>query len=83
MTNGAGSNDRTYATSDGSAVLAEVTTEGADWLSVSVAENGHTVTFTRTAQAVAAAERTATVHLSTATGAEKDVTVTQAAGPAE
>ena len=83
LANTAGSNDRTYATSDGSDIEAAVATEGADWLDVEVAENGHTVTFTRTAQAVAAEARTATVHLSTATGASKDVTVTQAAGPAE
>ena len=83
LTNGAGSNERTYATSDGSDVEAQVITEGADWLNVSVAENGKTVTFTRTAQAVAAAERTAQVKLTTATGAEKTVTVTQAAGPVE
>ena len=80
LANTSGSNERTYATSDGSAVEAEVTTDGADWLTVNVGENGHTVTFTRTAQAAGAAERTATVHLSTETGGSKDVTVTQAAG---
>ena len=77
--NGAGSNDRTYATSDGSDIEAEVTSES-PWLSVSVADNGKTVTFTREAQEAAAAERSATVKLTTATGGEKTVTVTQAAG---
>ena len=75
---GAGSNDRTYATSDGSNILAAV--EGdAPWLSVSVADNGKTVTFTREAQPEAGAQRSASVKLTTATGGEKTVTVTQAA----
>lgn len=78
VTAGAGSNDRTYATSDGSNILASV--EGDDpWLSVSVAENGKTVTFTREAQEAGSAQRTATVLLTTATGGSKQVTVTQAA----
>lgn len=80
VTNTAGSNDRTYATSDGSNIVAQVITEGADWLGVSVAENGKTVTFTREAQEAGAAERSAQVKLTTATGGEKTVTVTQAAG---
>lgn len=76
VTAGAGSNDRTYATSDGSNIEAAVQGEAA-WLSVSVAENGKTVTFTR--EANEGAERSATVKLTTATGGEKTVTVTQAA----
>ncbi len=76
VTNGAGSNDRTYATSDGSNIVAAVQGEAA-WLSVSVADNGKTVTFTR--EANEGAERSATVKLTTATGGEKTVTVTQAA----
>ena len=79
MANTAGSVNRTYSTSDGSAVLAEVSTPGADWLSVSVA-TGNKVTFTATAQAAAAEQRTAEVALTTATGGSKTVTVTQAAG---
>lgn len=78
VTAGAGSNDRTYATSDGSNIIAAVQGEAA-WLSVSVAENGNTVTFTREAQPEAGAQRSATVKLTTATGGEKTVTVTQAA----
>lgn len=76
--NTAGSNERTYATSDGSAIVATVPEEAQSWLSTSVENN--TVTFTRTAQDAAAPQRSATVHLSTATGGSKDVTVTQAAG---
>lgn len=79
MANTAGSANRTYATSDGSAVSAEVTTEGADWLSVAVG-TGNKVTFTATAQEALAEARSASVKLSTATGAEKTVTVNQAAG---
>lgn len=77
----AGSNNRTYATSNGSEVQAVVTAEGADWLSVSV--NGNKVTFTRTAFAydaeAASDSRSATVRVSAATGTGYlDVTVTQA-----
>ena len=78
VANTAGSNNRTYATSDGSAVVATVPEEAAGWLSTSVEDN--VVTFTHTAQEAAAAQRSAVVHLSTATGGSKDVTVTQAAG---
>jgi len=78
VANTSGSNNRAYATSDGSAIEAEVVTEGADWLTVSVENN--VVTFTRTAQAAQAPERTASVALTTATGGSKTVTVTQAAG---
>lgn len=71
---------RTYATSNGSAVSAEVKTEGADWLTVSA--NGNKVTFTPTAYAYDAegeATRSATVRVSAATGTGYlDVTVTQA-----
>lgn len=70
---------RTYATSNGSAVTAQVTTEGASWLSVSV--SGNKVTFTPTAFAYDAAgtsPRTATVRVSAATGSGYiDVTVSQ------
>lgn len=74
-----GSNVRTYSTSDGSAVTAEVVTEGADWLSVAVAA-GNKVTFTRTAYAHAESgdnPRVATVRIS-AGGAHIDVVVKQA-----
>ena len=74
-----GSNVRTYSTSDGSAVTAEVVTEGADWLSVAVA-SGNKVTFTRTAYAHAESgdnPRVATVRIS-AGGAHLDVVVKQA-----
>ena len=75
----AGAN-RTYATSNGSAVSAAVTTEGADdWLSVSAV--GNKVTFTPTAYAYDAegeATRSATVRVSAATGTGYlDITVTQ------
>ena len=70
---------RTYATSNGSAVTAQVTTEGASWLSVSA--SGNKVTFTPTAFAYDAAgtsPRTATVRVSAATGSGYiDVTVSQ------
>jgi len=75
----AGSNNRTYATSNGAAVTAEVKTEGADWLSVAVAADGHKVTFTRTAFAYDAegtSPRTATVRISCGS-VYKDVTVSQ------
>ena len=75
----AGSNVRTYSTSDGSAVTAEVVTEGANWLSVAVAA-GNKVTFTRTAYAHAESgdnPRIATVRIS-AGGAHLDVVVKQA-----
>ena len=76
--NTAGSKTRTYATSDGSPILAAVSTPGADWLTASA--NGNQLTVTYTAQAAAAAERTAEVAVTTATGGSKTVTVTQAAG---
>jgi len=70
---------RTYATSNGSAVTTQVTTEGASWLSVSA--SGNKVTFTPTAFAYDAAgtsPRTATVRVSAATGSGYiDVTVSQ------
>ena len=75
----AGSNYRTYAPSNGGKVTAEVKTEGADWLSVSVNSAGHKVTFTRTAFAYDAegtSPRTATVRVSCGS-AYKDVTVSQ------
>lgn len=73
---GAGSNDRTYATSNGSTVTAEVTSENSDWLTVSA--QGNVVTFTRTANE-GEADRVATVRVKAAVGeAYKDVTVTQA-----
>ena len=75
----AGSNVRTYSTSDGSAVTAAVITEGADWLSVAVAA-GNKVTFTRTAYAHAESgdnPRVATVRIS-ASGSHIDVVVKQA-----
>ena len=75
----AGNSVRTYSTSDGSAVTAEVKTEGADWLSVSVA-TGNKVTFTRTAYAHADSgdnPRVATVRIS-ASGSYIDVVVKQA-----
>lgn len=75
----AGSNVRTYSTSDGSAVTAEVVTEGATWLTVSVA-SGNKVTFTRTAYAHAESgdnPRVATVRIS-ASGSYIDVVVKQA-----
>ena len=75
----AGSANRTYATSNGSAVNAEVTTEGADWLSVT--KDGNKVTFTVTAFAYDAegtSPRQATVRVSAATGTGYlDVTVKQ------
>jgi len=74
----AGAN-RTYATSNGSGVSAEVTTEGADWLTVSA--EGNKVTFTPTAFAYDAegtSPRTATVRVSAAEGeGYLDVTVSQ------
>ena len=75
----AGSNVRTYSTSDGSAVTAAVITEGASWLSVSVAA-GNKVTFTRSAYAHADSgdnPRVATVRIS-AGGSYIDVVVKQA-----
>jgi len=74
------SNVRTYATSNGAAVTAEVITEGADWLTVSV--SGNKVTFTRTAYAANAEgsdPRVAKVKIGIAgTDAELEVTVSQA-----
>lgn len=78
----AGNSNRTYATSDGSNVSAEVTTEGADWLTVSC--TGKKVTFTRTAyahtsDAGAANPRIATVRVYNGDrSAYIDVTVKQA-----
>lgn len=70
---------RTYATSNGSGVSAEVKTEGADWLTVTA--SGNKVTFTPTAFAYDAegtSPRTATVRVSAASGAGYiDVTVSQ------
>ena len=70
---------RTYATSNGSGVSAEVKTEGADWLTVTA--SGNKVTFTPTAFAYDAegtSPRTATVRVSAATGSGYiDVTVSQ------
>lgn len=72
----AGSNVRTYATSNGAGITAE---SDSDWLTVSVA--GKKVTFTRTAYAYDAegdATRTATVTIGiTGTDVTKTVTVTQ------
>jgi hypothetical protein len=72
----AGSNVRTYATSNGAGVTAE---SNADWLTVSV--SGNKVTFTRTAYAYDAegeATRSATVTIGIAgTNVTKTVTVTQ------
>lgn len=72
--------NRTYATSNGAGVTAEVDTEGADWLEVSV--NGNKVTFTPQAFAydaqAAANTRSATVIIGIeGTDAELEVTVTQ------
>ena len=71
--------NRTYATSDGSAIEAET---DAEWLNVSVASNGKKVTFTPQAYAYAAAgdnPRVATVMLTIpGTDAELEVTVKQA-----
>lgn len=71
-----GSNNRTYATSNGAGVTASTT---ADWLSVSV--SGNKVTFTRQAYAYDAegeATRTATVVIGIeGTEVTKNVTVTQ------
>lgn len=77
---GSGSNTRTYATSNGSAVEAEVTSENANWLSVSA--EGNKVTFTREAFAydsdAASQTRSATVRVSAAEGeGYLDVTVEQ------
>lgn len=75
----AGATKRTYSTSDGSAVTAEVVTDGADWLSVAVG-TGNKVTFTRTAYAHAESgdnPRVATVRIS-ASGSHIDVVVKQA-----
>ena len=75
----AGTTKRTYSTSDGSAVTAEVVTEGADWLSAAVG-TGNKVTFTRTAYAHAESgdnPRVATVRIS-ASGSHIDVVVKQA-----
>lgn len=75
----AGTTKRTYSTSDGSAVTAEVVTEGADWLSAAVG-TGNKVTFTRTAYAHAGSgdnPRVATVRIS-ASGSHIDVVVKQA-----
>lgn len=73
----AGSNVRTYATSNGAGITAESDSE---WLTISV--NGKKVTFTRTAYAYDAegdATRTATVTIGiTGTDVTKTVTVTQA-----
>ena len=70
--------NRTYATSDGSAIEAET---DAEWLTVAVASNGKKVTFTPQAYAYAADgdnPRVATVVLSIpGTGAELEVTVKQ------
>ena len=72
----AGSNTRTYATSNGAGVTAQ---SNADWLTVST--NGNKVTFTRQAYAYDAegeATRTATVTVGIAgTEVTKAVTVTQ------
>lgn len=76
----AGSANRTYATTDGSAVEAEVTTQGTDWLSATVDANGHKVTFTAQAfpyDAEGMSPRSATVRISTGE-AYLDVTVSQA-----
>ena len=76
VTAGAGSNTRTYATSNGAGVTAE---SNAEWLTVSVA--GNKVTFTREAYAYDAegeATRTATVTIGIKdTEVTKTVTVTQ------
>lgn len=75
----AGTTKCTYSTSDGSAVTAEVVTEGADWLSAAVG-TGNKVTFTRTAYAHAESgdnPRVATVRIS-ASGSHIDVVVKQA-----
>ena len=76
VTAGAGSNTRTYATSNGAGVTAESNSE---WLTVSVA--GNKVTFTREAYAYDAegeATRTATVTIGIKdTEVTKTVTVTQ------
>lgn len=80
MAAAAGSVNRVYATSNGSGVNAQVTTEGADWLTVT--KSGNKVTFTATEYAYDAegeATRSATVRVSAATGTGYiDVTVTQA-----
>lgn len=78
LTAAAGSNERTYATSDGSDVEAEVTSENSDWLTVSA--EGKKVTFTKTAYAYDAEgtdPRVATVRVSSG-DAYLDVTVRQA-----
>ncbi len=71
-----GSNQRTYATSNGAGITAE---SNAEWLGVSV--NGNVVTFTRQAYAYDAegeATRSATVTIGIAgTNVTKTVTVTQ------
>ena len=71
--------NRTYATSDGSAIEAE---SDAEWLTVAVASNGKKVTFTPQAYAHAASgddPRVATVTLTIpGTGASFEVTVKQA-----
>lgn len=73
----AGSNTRTYATSNGAAVTAQ---SNADWLTVSA--SGNKVTFTRTAYAYSAEgseTRSATVTIGiSGTNVTKSVTVTQA-----
>ena len=70
-----GTKNRTYSTSDGSAIMAD--TE-AEWLSVSVA-SGNKVVFTAAAYADTSEDRTATVTLTIPeTTATKTVTVTQA-----
>lgn len=73
----AGSNERTYATSNGAGVTAET---DADWLTVSV--DGNKVTFTRQAYAYSAEgseTRSATVTIGiSGTDVTKTVTVTQA-----
>ena len=78
----AGNSNRTYATSDGSNVSAEVTTDAADWLTVSC--TGKKVTFTRTAYAHSSAAGAANPRIATVRvyngdrSAYIDVTVKQA-----
>lgn len=72
-----GTNVRTYATSDGSAISAEVLSENSDWLGVSV--EGKKVTFSRSAFAYnseGTSPRVATVRISSGS-AYLDVTVKQ------